>query len=432
MKTSEKLKQIISYWSNFKIPDLIERNFDESLIESDKILTISGPRRAGKTYLCYQIIKKLRGYVPEDNLLYINFEDERLYPLNGDELSKLLEIYYEIMDPSEGRIYLFLDEIQSVPNWERWCRRIDEREKDIKLILTGSSSKVMPSELSTSLRGRSLNRVVFPFSFKEFLKTKDITFDGERDYYNARKKSSLKNAFNEYLFHGGFPEVVLEDNEERKEEILREYYSTIFYKDIIESFNIDKIQVLEDFIKMRMDNFGCLMSFTQSRNNLKSMGHNVGKTTLSNYFSYAKKVFFLFDLEKYSYSRKKRKRNPRKVYPIDTGLVNAIRFNFSKELGRALETVVFLEMKRRNKKLFYSNSDAECDFLVQVKDELKEAFQVTWTLEGTQEREIEGLKKAMDKYDIDKGFILTEDEKDLIELNGTEIEVLPVWLWLLR
>lgn len=435
MKTMEKLKQMIGYWEDFQTPELVERDFDYTLLHTDKIFSISGPRRAGKTYLCYQLIEFLEEKIPDSNILYMNFEDERLYPLKGDELTKLLEAYYEVMEPSDDeKIYMFLDEIQAIPDWEKWCRRIDEREKNIKLVITGSSSKVMPSELSTSLRGRSLNRVVLPFSFKEFLRAKGpkYEFGGEKDYYSPKRKSIFKKAFNEYLYHGGFPEIVLEEDEKLKEEMLREYYSTIFNKDIIETFNVDNVEALEDFIKMRIDNFGCLMSFTQSRNNLKSIGHRVGKTTLSKYFSYANEAFLLFQVERYVHSSKKRKRYPRKVYPIDTGLVNAVRFNFSDELGSALETLVFLELKRRGKTVFYSTGDGECDFLLEEKGELVEAVQVTWSLEDTQEREVSGLIEAMEQHGIEKGLILTEDEKDTLDTDKGEVEVLPAWLWMLR
>ncbi len=433
MKTMEKLKQMIGYWEDFEVPELVERDFDTSLIDSDKILSIYGPRRAGKTYLCYQIIERLKEKFPKNNILYVNFEDERLYPLNGDELTKLLEAYYEVMEPDDERIFMFLDEIQSIPYWEKWCRRIDERENKIKLVITGSSSKVMPSELSSSLRGRSLNHVVFPFSFKEFLRAKgsQYGFEGKKDYYYTKKKSRFKKAFNEYMNYGGFPEIVLEEDEKMKGDILREYYSTIFYKDIIENFNVDNVEVLEDFIKMRIDNFGSLMSFTQSRNNLKSIGHRVGKTTLSKYFSYANKAFLLFEVERYEHSSKKRQRYPRKVYPIDTGLVNAVRFNFSEELGNALETLVFLELKRRGKTVYYSSGDGECDFLIEEKGKLVEALQVTWSLQGTEEREISGLIEGMEKHGIEKGLILTEDEKDVLDTGKGKVEVLPVWLWML-
>ncbi|MBS3790953.1 MAG: ATP-binding protein [Candidatus Thermoplasmatota archaeon] len=431
MRTEDKLKNILKDWKEFELPEHVEREFDKVFLESDKILTVIGPRRAGKTYLCYQLIKRLKSNVPEDNILYINFEDERLHPLEGDELTKLLEIYYELFDPKEGKKYFFLDEIQEMEHWEKWCRRIDEQEKDIKLILTGSTSKLLSKELSTNLRGRTLSWKVFPFSFKEFLKTKDIDYEDRNIFYSTKKRSRMKALFNEYLRDGGFPEIVLEEEEVLKKKILQEYFSTIYYKDIIERFNVGNIPALEDFLKMRLDNFTGQMTLTQSKNNLKSIGHRVGKATLKKYLNHAQEVFFLFKLEAYSMSRKKRIRNPRKIYAIDTGLVNAVRFDFSEEYGPALENIVFIELKRREKEVYYHKNDGECDFIIKEGRDIKSAIQVTKTLEGTRERELQGLKDAMEEYDLEEGLVLTENEKDNIVLDGREIDVLPVWLWLL-
>ncbi len=434
MRTEDKLKNMLGDWKEFEIPEHIEREFDKVFLENDKILTIIGPRRAGKTYLCYQLIERLKDEVPEDNIMYINFEDERLHPMKGDELTKLLDIYYELFDPEEGKKYFFLDEVQEMEHWEKWCRRIDEQEKDIKLILTGSTSKLLSKELSTSLRGRTLSWKVFPFSFREFLKTKDIDIDYEdrNIFYSTKKRSRMKALFNEYLRDGGFPEIVLEEEEVLKKKILQEYFSTIYYKDIIERFNVGNIPALEDFLKMRLDNFTGQMTLNRSRNNLKSIGHRVGKATLKKYLDHAEQVFFLFKLEAYSMSRKKRMRNPRKIYAVDTGLVNAVRFDFSEEYGPALENIVFIELKRRGKKVYYHKNDGECDFIIKEGRDIRSAIQVTKTLEGTRERELQGLEDAMEEYDLDEGLVLTENEKDDLVLDGKEIVVLPVWLWLLN
>lgn len=434
MRTEDKLKNMLGDWKEFEIPEHIEREFDKVFLENDKILTIIGPRRAGKTYLCYQLIERLKDEVPEDNIMYINFEDERLHPLEGDELTKLLDVYYELFDPEEGKKYFFLDEVQEMEHWEKWCRRIDEQEKDIKLIITGSTSKLLSKELSTSLRGRTLSWKVFPFSFREFLKTKDIDIDYEdrNIFYSTKKRSRMKALFNEYLRDGGFPEIVLEEEEVLKKKILQEYFSTIYYKDIIERFNVGNIPALEDFLKMRLDNFTGQMTLNRSRNNLKSIGHRVGKATLKKYLNHAEQVFFLFKLEAYAMSRKKRMRNPRKIYAVDTGLVNAVRFDFSEEYGPALENIVFIELKRRGKKVYYHKNDGECDFIIKEGRDIRSAIQVTKTLEGTRERELQGLEDAMEEYDLDEGLVLTENEKDDLVLDGKEIVVLPVWLWLLN
>lgn len=433
MDTREKLKDLIVYWKEFEIPNYMERDFNQSYIESDKILTITGSRRAGKTYHCFQMIEQLN--VPEENILYLNFEDERLQPIKGDELSQILESYRELYtpDPNE-KLYLFLDEIHIIPGWEKWVRRISEREKgDIKLIITGSSSELLPNEISTELRGRPLNKTIYPFSFTEFLQIKEIDYDPDKLPYSDQKPR-VKKAFNEYIKYGGFPEVVKESDEQLKQEILQQYYSTIFRRDIVERYQIENIEGLKDFYKIRVDNFASKMTYSQSKNNLKSLGHGISKNTVKKYLSYAKNSFLLFELERYTPKTKNRMQYPRKIYPIDTGLVNAVRFNFSENLGQALETLVFLQLKRQeNGEIFYYEENGECDFIIQEGSKIKEAIQVTESLNiHNREREIKGIIEALENFNLEKGVILTEDSQETIEKQGKKIEILPVWYWLIK
>ena len=428
MRTEKKLKEVIAYWKDFEIPKMVERDFDISYLKSDKVLTITGPRRAGKTYLCFQMINELE--VPRQNILYLNFEDERLHPINGDELTKLLDVYREMYEPEEGRIFLFLDEIHVIPGWERWVRRVTEGEKGVKLVITGSSSELMPTEFSTELRGRAINKTVFPFSFSEFLKAKKVDHGTETALY-GRERPLIKKEFNEYVSLGGFPEIVSEDEETLKKEILQGYYSTIFQRDIVERYGINNVQAMKDFYKIRMDSFGSKMTFSQSKNNLKSIGHSVSKSTLKRYLSHANDSFLLFDLPRYTENTKNRMRYPRKVYPVDTGLVNALRFNFSEDWGRALETVVFIQLKREKRELFYYSDRHECDFIVKKENRIISAIQVTESLENNREREIKGLMEAMERFDIDEGLILTQDEDEDIHKEGRKIKVRPLWHWLL-
>ena len=432
MDTKKKLKDLIVYWKEFETPEYMEREFNSSYVETDKVLTVTGSRRAGKTYLCFQMIDELD--VPEDNILYLNFEDERLQPIKGDELTKLLETYRELYTPEDDeKLYLFLDEIHTIPGWEKWVRRISEREKDIKLVITGSSSELLPEEVSTELRGRPLNKTVYPFNFTEFLQMKGVEYELDKLPHSDRKPE-VKKAFNEYLKYGGFPEVVKEDDEQLKQEILQEYYSTIFRRDIVERFSVENIEGLKDFYKLRIDNFASKMTYSQSKNNLKSLGHDMSKNTVKKYLSYAKNSFLLFELEKYTPKTKNRMQYPRKIYPIDTGLVNSVRFNFSENRGQALETLVFLQLKRQeNGEIFYYEEDGECDFIVQEKTKIKKAIQVTESLsQNNREREVKGIIEALNNFNLEKGLILTEDSYDTIKEDGKTIEAKPVWHWLLE
>lgn len=178
MDDMDKIRYILEEWFESSLPPLIEREFSYAFLDSKLIVSIVGVRRSGKTYLLYQLVYKLKRDIPFANIIYINFEDDRLYPLTGEELKVLVDIYkqnfsYDLKKP----LYLLLDEIQNIPLWENTVRRLYDKDKNLKIIITGSSSRLLSSEISTALRGRTLTHKVFPFSFKEFLKAKNINFN---------------------------------------------------------------------------------------------------------------------------------------------------------------------------------------------------------------------------------------------------------------
>ncbi len=430
MSTREKLKKLLSEWEGFIPEKIVERDFDYRYISSRQILSIVGPRRAGKTYLCFQIITRLRRQVPRENILYINFEDERIHPLKGDELSLLLEVYEELykVDRSHN-VYLFVDEIQNVPDWGRWCRRIHESRKDIKLVITGSSSKLLSRELATELRGRTLTQMVFPYSFSEFLRAKKMEYDLRNLAYGA-DRPNIKRAFNEYLEYGGFPQIA---EEAFRKQTLQNYYSTVFYKDLIERFKVKNFHMMEDFLRLMMDGFSSLMSLSKMEKKLKSIGHKASKSVLKSYLSSVNDIFLLFSVKKYAFKRTEQLRHPVKIYSIDTGLVSAVRFSFSDDFGRHMENCAFVELARRSKEVYYHSDKGECDFLVRAGSRITEAIQVTRGLtESSREREVRGLLDAMKAHHLQEGLILTEDDAGKIEAEGLTITVKPLWLWLLE
>ncbi|EKE21374.1 MAG: hypothetical protein ACD_7C00266G0010 [uncultured bacterium] len=432
MNTKENLKQLIIEWMEFRLPkDILARQFDERLLAGKKILAIIGPRRSGKTYYCFQIIRDFLKDIPKENILYINFEDERLYPLAGDELTLLLDSYLELITPKKNKkIYFFLDEVQNIQFWSKWARRMNEKHPEIKLILTGSSSRLLSREIATELRGRSLSFLVYPFSFKEFLNFKNIQVDLKTILY-GKKRSQIKRAFNDFLKQGGFPEVLSEPMHQR---VLQDYYNTMFYNDIVERYDVKSVALLEDFLKMEINNFSAMASISKMEKVLASMGRRASKTTLSKYLSYAKSVFLLFELSVYDYKLKEQMRHLKKIYAIDTGLLNAIRFSFSDDYGRLLENLVFLEFLKASKTIFYFRGTLECDFLLKEGKKIVSAFQVTKSLKNydTRQREIKGLLEALGKYNLREGVILTEDEYEELEEAGKKITVMPVWYWALK
>jgi predicted AAA+ superfamily ATPase len=433
METKEKVKKILTEWQEFKMPKLYERDFDLSFIQSDEILSIIGARRTGKTYLCYQIINSLKNSVPKDNIVYANFEDERLYPLKGNELEVFLDTYFELFHVDMNKkVYLFLDEIQNLGNWSKWARRVADQNKNIKLVLTGSSSKLFSKEIATELRGRTISHTVYPLSFSEYLRARDFKIheiDKNKVLY-SKNRIAIKKLFNDYFQSGGFPAVI---SSSMPEELLKEYYKTMFYRDLIERYGIKNIKLLEDYLTLVIDQFASLYSISSTAKKLEEFGYSFSKNTLSNFSNYASDIFLIFELRKFSYKVKEQLRWPKKVYAIDHALINAVRFFMSENYGRILENIVFLELKRRGGELYYHSNDKECDFIIAQKNKIVQALQVakSMTSQKTKDREIEGLTEAMNTYNLKDGFILTEDEADTIKNSGKTITVLPVWYWLL-
>lgn len=431
METREKLRQILLEWSEYEIPKIYLRDFDWRLIEDKNILSIIGARRAGKTYLCYQIIQQLRKSLPKDNIIYINFEDERLYPLKGDELTLLWEICFELFSVDlTKRVYLFVDEIQNAKNWSKWTRRITDQNKNLKLIITGSSSKLLSREIATELRGRTLSFTVFPLSFSEYLRAKAVPFQVKNILYSS-KRAILKKQFNNYFKTGGFPAVLDAPN---PKELLSEYYRVMFYRDLIERYKIKNIKLFEDYLTLLIDQTAFLTSISSTAKKLAEFGHSFSKNTLSNFSRYAQEVFLIFETRQYSYKLKEQLRAPKKIYTIDHGLVRAIRFSFSEDYGRILENIVYLSLKREKKEVYYHKDRKECDFLIVSKGRVREVLQVTKSITDikTSKREIEGLLEATTQHRLKQGLILTDDHHKTIKISGVTIKILPVWYWLLE
>jgi len=423
-------KEIIANWKEFKIPALFSRNHNIDL-ESDFIITISGPRRAGKTFICFQIIEDLiKKGIPKENILYINFEDNKLIGANSNDLEKLLEAYFELYNIDKNKkIYLFLDEIQTVKNWDSWIRKIYDINKRIKLVLTGSSSKLLSKEISTVLRGRVLNKEIFPLSFKEIVLWKGLKYDLKTIVY-SENRVGIKKLFNSFIREGGYPAVTYQ--KVNREEVLQSYYESVIFKDIVERYKIEDVKKIKMLANLLLESTSKDISYSKLANKLKSIGMNTSKNTIIEFLSYFEDAYLFFQNLKYEYSQGKQLGSIKKVYFIDNGMLNTISFKFSKDTGKLLENLIFLELRRRNKKIFYNRDNYECDFIIQEKEKVVQVIQVTETLNSENEkREVEGVLEAMKKFKLKEGFIITLDEERDIEVEDKNIHVLPVWKWLL-
>ncbi|MGQ4833837.1 MAG: ATP-binding protein [Candidatus Asgardarchaeia archaeon] len=438
MVTKEILKRLIIEFHQTELPELVSREKYFPVLKTRKIISVIGPRRSGKTYFLYQIIKELQEEgVDRKKIIYINFDDSRLFPLDKDTLDLFQESYFELYpELVNEQIYVFLDEIQNVAQWEHFVRRLHEADK-AKIFVSGSSSKMLSKEVATSLRGRTLPHVILPFSFKEFLLAKRLIPKRHSLYGPERYK--IKKYFMEYLEFGGFPEIVLEEDKNVKIRILQEYLNVMMYRDIIERYSVRNIKLLRYIIKYLLTNTSTYLTISSLYKAIKPR-YSVSKTTIDDYITYLEDTMLIFLVSRYAYSLKMQERFPQKVYVVDTGLRNANCFLFSEDYGRLAENIVFLELFRdtlRDPQLnvffWKDKKQHEVDFLVTKKEKVDKAIQVCWdvTDEMTKKREEQGLLSALEEFDLDRGYILTEDYTYEKSINGKSIVYLPIWYWLL-
>ena len=424
MTKKEMFKYIIKEFHEARLPELYERKL--TIPETQKVISLIGLRRAGKTFYFYQLINNLiEGSINPSQILYINFEDDRILPLNVKELNTILEAYYELYPENiDETLYLFFDEIQNIDNWELFIRRVHDR-KNARIFITGSSSKLLSKEIATSLRGRTLSYYLFPLSFEEFLRFRQVTLNKDFEYTDARFR--VKKLFSEYLYGGGFPEVVLEA-EELRQDILRNYFEMFIYRDLVERFSIRNTSLLKSLVKFLITNIGTTFSVNSFYRTIRK-DMPVGKDTLMEYLSYLEDINLVYLVPIFSYSLKKQQVNPRKVYCIDNGLRNTVSFMFSKDEGRLAENLVFLELKRRRKEPYYWKNKGEVDFVIKDMDSSLTAINVSYT-DDIDERETKALLEFADEFSpkVKELILLTKD----LEKTEGRIKIIPLWKWLIH
>ena len=429
MQRKEILKTIIREFHTRKLPALIKRNLSLPF-NSRKIITVIGPRRAGKTYLLYQhILTLIEKGIKKEKILYINFEDERL-ELFPQTLDFIIQAYRELYPGLNlEECYFFFDEVQNVEGWEKFIRRIyDTISKNI--FITGSNSKLLSQEIATSLRGRTVKYELFPLNFREFLKFKNFDFDINLDFYDPEKKAMLINLFKEYLLFGGFPEIPFLE-EELKIKTLQEYFEVMLYKDIAERYKIKDTLILKYFLKKIAENTGKFLSINKIYNELKSLGLKVSKDTLYKYLDFAENAYFIKLVKKHYKSLIKSELAEKKVYLIDSGMLRSIRHLGEEGKDVLLETVIFKELFILNSEVVCFKEKKECDFVVNQNM----AIQVCFSLqnESTLKRELEGLKEACKYFNLKEGYIITFDEKADLEIDKKlKVHIIPAYEFILN
>ncbi|MBI4645458.1 MAG: ATP-binding protein [Bacteroidia bacterium] len=417
---NEEIVKVIDFWN----ASVIEKRLTERTItgiidtESKEIIDIIGPRRSGKSTLLKLLIKKLN---LKKNFMYINFEDpffiERAEPTI---INELIDTYIHFFSPDLK--YLFFDEIQNITHWEKSLRILRDNS-DYKIFITGSSSKLLSSELSTLISGLHLSYQLYPFDFNEFIKYHRIEVERLKDY--IVQKTIIEKNLVKYLLTGGFPEVVITE----KEVLLKQYYTDIIYRDIVARYEVRQKAILEKMGIFLLSNIAKPVSMASLQKTFE-----ISFELACTYFEYFKDAFLIFDLPSYSHSLKTQQKTLKKIYAVDTGLANIVSFHVSDDYGRLLENLVFLHLKRIFDEVYYYKtcSNLEVDFYVRKKNH-NQLIQVCYdfTNEKTHHREITALIQAMNDIKINTGLIITMNQKEDIARGEHLITVIPVAEWIL-
>jgi predicted AAA+ superfamily ATPase len=389
----DKYFQVLSEWNFWdKKPDAGKKRPEYTnkimpLIGSPEVLAVTGVRRSGKSTILLQLMKELhqKNKVPYRNILYVNFEDPRLGDdLKANDLFNLLQSYKNNLKP-RGKIFLFLDEVQNVSKWEKFVRTIYDQKRNIKIVVTGSTSRTFESKLINLLGGRLVLFTVTPLSFSEFLefKNKKLT------------SSNIYELIDEYMLYGGFPRIVLENDESQKRMILVSYYSTIVEKDVILRNNIKNKLELKQLVRFVMSNISSLVSSYSIEKILK-----ISSVLINTYLNYLEESFIISRVPVFSYSVKDQIYNPDKVYCVDPGLANIAGFSFSENKGKLLENLVFNRLKKDNQQIYYWKNGAEIDFLLFYKSKVRRLINVTTTVDNAEvlKRELTSLETGAQNF----------------------------------
>ena len=417
MITKETLRQIVIQQKEeaFSIGETVRREIlDEVLnwFKDNRVMILTGIRRSGKSTLLKQIMQN------KENYCYVNFEDERFIDFKAQDFELLNEVLIEVYN--NPRIYFF-DEVQNIDKFEIFVRRLQDHGK--KVIITGSNASLLSKEFGTRLTGRYKSFEIYPFSFNEYLSFKKIEFNNEW-FYVAEKKVKLIKLFEEYFHDGGFPEYL----KNKDKDYIRTIFENILYRDIIARHSIKKQRVIKELVKVLATNISSLFTY----NSLKKSLGLANSITVKEYISHLSNSYLFFELQKFDFSVKRQLNSPKKIYLIDS-VFNQLGLNFSMNKGKILENIVFIELKRKNKEIYYHSDENECDFVVKEGTKVKEAIQVCYVLnDSNKERELNGLIEAMDKFKLKEAVILTHEQEEELKVKSKRIKVLPVWKWMIK
>lgn len=428
----ETLKSILLDFQEVQLETGVPRRMRLEPVRGKAAVCI-GVRRSGKSTYLYQLIQRLiDGGVPRQNILYLNFFDDRLHNLRHESLGVIAEAYYSLYPEKKNTetVYCFLDEIQAVPGWEPFVDRMMRTEK-CEVYLTGSSARMLSKEIATQMRGRALSWEIFPFSFREFLDGKGIESEAP---LTTRKRLIVQKAFDEYWETGGFPEVLGLD-ERLRVKTHQEYLNAILFRDLVERHDISHPKAVSDLVHWMIDNTASLYSVNRLSGYLKSLGHNAPRTAVSDYVAWFEDAYFLFTVRIYDASLARSNTNPKKVYCIDHALVTSTASGILINSGHLLENLVFTALRRVHPEIFYykAKSGREVDFIVPVRGRPAVLVQVCESLAvpRTRKRELASLEDAMAELGINEATLVTRNEEDVVETDRGTVRIVPAWRFLL-
>ena len=390
----------------------------QGAIRSKQIVVITGIRRSGKSTLLQQILKKSF----HGKAFYFSFEDERLLHFTAEDFNVLYEALVEFYGEQHT---FFLDEVQNVSHWELFVRRLHDR--GMKIFITGSNATLLSQELSTRLTGRTIPYELYPFSFCEFVEFTKPTLK-EKSPTTAVTRGTFSRAFQEYLHLGGIPYYVLN----REKSFLIQLYENILYRDIISRYKLDDEKTMRELSLYLISNIASLYAY----NRLKGLLHLGSMNTVKNYIQYLENTYLFFSLKRFCYSLKQQQLAPKKIYCIDSALIDALSFKFSDNEGHLLENIVFLELKRKQHEVYYFHCEngQEVDFVVREGVAITQLIQVCASInnQDTETREVTALLQAMHETHLSTGLILTKSVSKTIKKDGKTIQIMPIYHWLLQ
>lgn len=430
------IRRILEEFQEWEVPLPISRevslpDFPPSI---RKVQVLMGVRRAGKTWILYQKMHSLlNAGLDKRKILYLNFEDDRLNQFLDDDFQTILDSYFDLYPDltQSNDLAFFFDEIHLIPGWEKFIRRLIDQEK-MQLFVTGSSAKMLSSEIATTLRGRGWPQEVFPCSFSEY-----ASFKGwdQKMPLTAKNCSKLKQWANDYLIWGGFPEA-LYISQDMHSALLQNYVNSVVFRDVIDRYQLKNAHVVKLFLMHCLQQLAAPLSVNKTFNRLKSQGIAIGKNSLYDYLSYFEDAYALFSVPIFNYSEQKRHTLPKKIYAVDTGIISAYSIKPHFEIAARLENAVFCSLRRLTKEIFYykTHKQLEVDFVTISSTGQLQIFQVCHDMQNpeTRQRELQAAIQAAEELQLNICIIITNDTEEILKQGPISIDCIPYWKWALQ